>query len=194
MNKSNLCRQGLLVSLCGFLSTAVLAEPITFDIDSRHTFPSFAADHQSGFSIWRGKIRETSGTIVLDREAETGTVNVTMNMDTIDFGMDAMSDHARAPDILDVAQFPTATYTGTLTGFQDGNPTTVTGNLTMHGVTQPLNLEISRLQCRDREMREACGAEILGSLDRSDYGVDFGLGRHLMWVELQIQLEAIERE
>jgi len=194
MNKSNLCRRGLLVSLCGFLSTAVIADPITFDIDSRHTFPSFAADHQSGFSIWRGKIRETSGTIVLDREAETGTVNVTMNMDTIDFGMDAMSDHARAPDILDVAQFPTATYTGTLTGFQDGNPTTVTGNLTMHGVTQPLNLEISRLQCRDREMREACGAEILGSLDRSDYGVDFGLGRHLMWVELQIQLEAIERE
>ena len=194
MNKSNLCRQGLLVSLCGFLSTAVLAEPITFDIDSRHTFPSFAADHQSGFSIWRGKIRETSGTIVLDRESETGTVNVTMNMDTIDFGMDAMSDHARAPDILDVAQFPTATYTGTLTGFQDGNPTAVTGHLTMHGVTQPLDLEISRLQCRDREMREACGAEILGSLDRSDYGVDFGLGRHLMWVELQIQLEALERE
>lgn len=194
MNISNLCRRGLLVSLCGFFSTAAIADPITFDIDSRHTFPAFAADHQSGFSIWRGKIGETSGTIVLDREANTGTVNVTMNMDTIDFGLDAMSDHARAPDILDVAQFPTATYEGTLTGFQDGNPTAVTGNLTMHGVTQPLNLEISHLQCRERDMREACGAEILGSLDRSDYGVDFGLGRHLMWVELQIQLEAVERE
>ena len=194
MNKSNLYRRGLLISLCGLLSTAVVADPVTFDIDPRHTFPSFAADHQSGFSIWRGKIKETSGTIVLDRETQTGTVNVTMNMDTIDFGIEAMNDHARAPDILDAAQFPTATYTGTLTGFQNGNPTSVTGNLTMHGVTRPLNLEISHLQCRDRDMREACGAEILGSLDRSDYGVDFGLGRHLMWVELQIQLEAIERE
>ena len=194
MNISNWCKRGLLVSLCGLCSTAVLADPITYDIDSRHTFPAFAADHQSGFSIWRGKLSETSGTIVLDREAETGTVDVTMNMDTIDFGLQAMNDHARAPDILDVAQFPTATYTGTLTDFEDGNPTAVTGSLTMHGVTQPLNLEISHLQCRDRDMREACGAEVLGSLDRSDYGVDFGLGRHLMWVELQIQLEAIERE
>lgn len=194
MNISNLCKRGLLVSLCGFFSTALIAEPITFDVDSRHTYPSFSADHNSGFSIWRGKIQETSGTIVLDREAETGTVNVTMNMDTIDFGIEAMNDHARAPDILDAAQFPTATYTGTLTDFQNGNPTAVTGNLTMHGVTQPLNLEIAQMRCRVTDMRESCGAEVLASLDRSDYGVDFGLGRHLMWVELQIQLEAIERE
>lgn len=193
MKKRNICSRGLLVSLCGLFSTAVLADPITFNIDPRHTFPSFAADHQSGFSIWRGKIKETTGTIVLDREAQVGTVDVSMNMATIDFGIEAMNDHARAPDIFDVAQFPTATYTGTLVKFEDGAPTAVEGSLTMHGVTQPLNLEIARFRCVESHpgtMREACGAEITGSLDRSDYGVDFGLGRHLMWVDLAIQVEA----
>ena len=116
-----------------------------------------------------------------------------MNMASIDFGIEAMNEHARAPDIFDVAQFPTANYTGTLTKFVDGAPTAVEGSLTMHGVSQPLNLEITRFRCVDSHPateREACGAEIVGSLDRSDYGVDFGLGRHLMWVDLQIQVEA----
>ena len=197
MNKVNLCGIVLSVSLFGLFSTTVSADPVTFRIDPRHTFPSFAADHQSGFSIWRGKIKETAGTIVLDRQARTGTVDVTMNMESIDFGIDAMNDHARAPDIFDVAQFPTATYAGTLVNFEDGAPTAVEGNLTMHGVTQPLNLAIDRFRCVDSHpatMREACGAEISGSLDRSDYGVDFGLGRHLMWVELAIQVEAQAEE
>ena len=131
------------------------AEPVTYEIDPRHTFPSFEADHQGGISVWRGKIESSSGTIVIDQEAQTGTVNVTMDMDTINFGLDDMTNHAKAEDILDVAQFPTASYSGTLTNFtKDGEPTAVEGEFTLHGVTQPLDLQIADIQARDVHLIE----------------------------------------
>ena len=78
------------------------AEPVVYQVDPRHTFPAFEADHQGGLSVWRGKIERSSGTIILDREARTGTVEMTMDMDSINFGLDDMTDHAKAEDILDV--------------------------------------------------------------------------------------------
>ena len=149
----------------------VMADPVTFDIDSRHTYPSFAADHQSGFSIWRGKIRETSGTIVIDREAQSGTVEVSMNMASIDFGIEAMNDHARAPDIFDVEQFPTATYTGTLTGFQDGAPTAVTGNLTMHGKTKLVSIPFKVAKGKNGAGVDTTTYKAKLTIDRNDYGI-----------------------
>ena len=194
MSKTEFCVRSALVFLGGVLSTAVVAEPMTYNIDSAHTFPAFSADHASGFSIWRGKIEETSGTIVLDATAETGTVDVTMQMATIDFGHDGMNEHVRSADFFDVERFPTATYTGTLTGFTNGEPTTVEGSLTMHGMTRPLNLEIAQFTCIESHRatnKPACGAEVTGSLDRADWGVDYDSnGVHQTWVNLMIQVEA----
>ena len=145
--RMTLLRRATLSVICLLTTTALFAEPVTYEIDPRHTFPSFEADHQGGLSVWRGKIRSTSGTIVIDRAAQTGNVDVTMDMSTIDFGMDAMTDHAKAEDILDVAQFPTATYTGEMSQFTaQGDPTAIEGQLTLHGVTTPLNLRINSFQ------------------------------------------------
>ncbi len=58
---------------CGALATGVTAEPVTYNIDSAHTYPAFEADHQGGLSIWRGKIERSSGTVVFDKEAQTGS-------------------------------------------------------------------------------------------------------------------------
>ena len=186
-------RRATLSVICLLTTTALFAEPVTYEIDPRHTFPSFEADHQGGLSVWRGKIRSTSGTIVIDREAQTGNVDVTMDMSTIDFGMDAMTDHAKAEDILDVAQFPTATYTGEMSQFTaQGGPTAIEGQLTLHGVTNPLNLRVNSFQCNPPAMgRSVCGADASGSFNRDDYGVDFGMGRFLMYVNLEIQVEGV---
>ncbi len=58
-----------------------------------------------------------------------------------------LNEHVSGPEILDVAKFPTATYKGTLGGFSNGAPTTVTGNLTLHGVTKPVALTINSFKC-----------------------------------------------
>lgn len=152
------------------------AEPITYNIDSSHTYPSFEADHFHGLSIWRGKVNSTSGTIVMDREAQTGSVDVTMDMSTIDFGHERMNSTATG-DILEVEIYPTANYQGTLKDFIDNEPTAVEGMLTMHGFTLPLNLQINRFQCQPhhRSGIELCGADASATFDRSDYGLDADL-------------------
>ncbi len=190
---TTLFQRAVLGISCAVATTVVFAEPVTYEVDPRHTFPSFEADHQGGISVWRGKIERSSGTIVIDREARTGTVNVTMDMDTINFGMDAMTEHAKADDILDVAQFPTASYAGTLMNFtKDGEPTTVEGELTLHGVTQPVDLQINRFRCHTNNSgTDVCGADLSTTFSRDDFGVTFGLANgFLMYVNLQIQVEA----
>ncbi len=179
----------LLTATMGMVSAA----PVTYNIDASHTYPSFEADHMGGLSVWRGKVNSNSGTVVLDTEAETGSVEVSMDMTTIDFGHDGMNDHAKKDDILDVEQYPTATYTGTLGNFVDGAPTTVEGNLTLHGVTKPVSLEITRFKCMVHPMKkiDVCGADAAGSIDRSDFGVDYAKAYGFdMAVKLLISIEA----
>ena len=180
---------GLLLAL---VATFTIAAPVNYTIDSSHTYPSFEADHM-GLSVWRGKINKNSGTVVLDVEGKTGSVAVEMDMTTIDFGHDGMNKHGKADDILNVEKFPTATYKGTLTDFVDGKPTAVTGDLTLHGVTKPVNLTINKFACKihPRSKAQVCGADASGSFQRDDFGVDFAKKFGFdMTVDLQIAIEA----
>jgi polyisoprenoid-binding protein YceI len=178
----------------GAASMAALAAPVTYNIDSNHTYPTFEADHLGGLSFWRGKVNSTSGTVTLDKEAQAGTVNVTIDMKTIDFGHQGLNDHANTPDLFDTAQFPTATYMGRLANFRNGAPTTVEGELTLHGVTKPVTLTINKFMCKEHPMqkREVCGADASATLNRADFGVNFGQQMGFdMGVTLRISIEAI---
>jgi polyisoprenoid-binding protein YceI len=172
------------------------AEPVTYVIDSSHTFPSFEADHFAGLSIWRGKVNHTEGTVVYDREAQTGTIDVTMDMATIDFGLDRMNLEA-TEKILHVAEFPVATYVGQLAEFVDGAPTAVEGTLTLHGVSREVNLVIEQFRCQPhwRTQVEVCGAAATTTIDRSEFGLvrDLDLGFRPE-VKLLISIEAQRSE
>lgn len=180
------------IAVAGAFITVVTAEPVSYVIDSSHTFPSFEADHFAGMSVWRGKVNHTEGAVVFDRVAETGTVEATFDMATLDFGLDRMNQEAY-DKILHVAEFPTATYTGTLTNFVDGAPTAVEGTLTMHGVSRPVNLEVTSFRCQPhwRTQVEVCGAGATTTFDRSEFGLvrDLNLGFYPE-VKLLISIEA----
>ena len=181
-------------ALLTFAATTALATPVTYQIDPGHTYPSFEADHMGGLSVWRGKFTKSAGTIVLDQSKSTGTVEVTVDTSSIDFGHEKLNEHAKSPDLFDVAKYPTATYKGTLANFKNGAPTEVQGEFTFHGVTKPLTLTINQFLCKPNPMtkKEVCGADASGSFDRSDYGLNFGdkFG-FKMQVKLAIQVEAI---
>lgn len=186
-------RPAILGFALGALSTAAIAAPMTYNVDPRHTFPSFEADHQ-GLSYWRGKFNETAGTITMDKAAETGTMEITIQTASIDFGLDAMNDHAVQADMFDVENYPTATYSGRLTDWVYGAPTAVEGELTLIGTTLPLNLEIRKFACRaGRGGGETCGADAYAEFDRADFGMDFGAGMMATGVVLRIQVEASAR-
>ncbi len=180
-----------LLALCA--TGAVLAEPVNYTLDPDHTHPSFETDHFGGLSVWRGIFRKTTGSVVLDKAAGTGTVEADIDTASIDLAMDKLNEHARSSEMLDSAKYPVATYKGTLGGFVDGAPTTVTGTLTLHGVTKPVNLKITSFKCIQHPMyhKEVCGADATGAFNRADFGVNYGQGYGFkMETTLRIQVEA----
>ena len=181
------------VAALSLVAGAALAAPVTYQVDPAHTYPSFETDHFGGLSTWRGKFDATSGTIVLDKEAGTGTVDITVNASSIDLGHAKLNEHVKSPEMLDVEKFPTAIYKGTLANFKNGAPTEVHGELTLHGVTKPVNLTINHFLCKVVPMspRERCGADASGTFNRADFGVNYGEKYGFnMQVKLAIQVEA----
>jgi len=183
------------VLLAAHAGTA-LAKPATYECDPHHTHPSFAADHMGGLSVWRGTFAKTACTIVLDRAQRTGTVNVTVDTSSVDFGESKLDADAQGPALFDVARYPTATYKGTLADFVNGKPTKIVGDFTLHGVTHPLTLTVRSFECKEIAMMHQyrCGADAVGHFERDRYGMDFGKTFGFqMWVRLKIQVEAVRQ-
>lgn len=175
------------------VSGSAMSAPVSYTIDPTHTFPSFEADHM-GISVWRGKMNKNSGTVVLDKAAGTGTVEIVVDLASIDFGLPALNTWAKGKDFFNVKKSPRATYKGTLEKFVDGSPTQLNGALTLNGQTHPVTLSIHRFKCVPHPMlkRELCGADASGTFNRDAFGLsagkDYGFN---MDVALRIQVEAI---
>ena len=167
----------------------------TYNIEPGHTYPSFEADHM-GISVWRGKFNKSSGKVVLDRAAKTGTMEITIDINSINFGHEKMNEHAKSKDMFNAAQFPTAVYKGSSIKFDGDKPVSVQGELTMMGVTKPMALKINSFKCIMHPMlkKEVCGADASGMFDRSDFGLTYGLPRFAPEVKLAIQVEAIKAD
>jgi len=166
-----------------------------YTIDSDHTYPSFEAPHISGISLWRGKIDKTSGTVTLDRAGKSGSVDITMDASSVDFGNAAMNDYARGPNMFDAAKFPTLKYQAKSMKYAGDVPVEVDGDLTLLGITKPVPLTLKSFKCivHPYFKREVCGADAYGQFDRSQFGMSVGLdvvGSPL--VTLAIQVEALK--
>jgi polyisoprenoid-binding protein YceI len=186
----------MMIMLLVSVAPLSFGKSVTYEIDPNHTFPAFEADHMGGLSFWRGKINSTSGEIILDKKNKTGSVNVIMEMVSIDFGHDEMNKRAKGDDMFDIEKFPQASYEGKLINFQDGAPTKVEGELTLHGITKNVDLEIKAFKCRLHpfKLRQVCGADLRGNIMRDDFGIKYGkmLG-FKMDVALRIGVEAIKK-
>jgi len=189
--------------LCAFLATTGFASgaPVTYTIDPNHTHPEFEADHLGGVSTWRGLFKRTSGTIILDETAQAGTIDVTVDIASVEFGNDKLNEEAvnsTAPPIFEAQKYPTAYYKGTLGRFVNGSPTTVTGLLTLHGITKPVALRINSFKCAldlPATQKQVCGADAVATFNRADFGITIGQRYGFkMEVTLHIQIEAFKAE
>jgi polyisoprenoid-binding protein YceI len=174
-------------------SSAFAAE--TYNIDPNHTYPSFEADHL-GISVWRGKFTKTSGTVTVDRAAKTGTLDIVIDANSIDFGHEKMNSHARAPEMFNVEKFPQVTYKSKALKFDGDKLVSVDGDLTLLGVTKPVTLNVKSFKCIQHPMlkREVCGADVAAEFKRSDFGLNYGLPRFSPDVKLAIQVEAVKAD
>jgi polyisoprenoid-binding protein YceI len=181
--------------LFALAATSASAASTTYNLDPDHTHPSFEVDHFGGLSTWRGTFKKSSGTVTLDTEAKTGTVDVLIDTGTVDFAHDKLNEHVSSAEMLDVAKYPTAEYKGKFVDFANGAPRTVSGVLTLHGVTKPVTLTINTFKCIEHPMlkKQVCGADASGSFNRADFGVNYGQQYGFKQdVLLRIQVEGVK--
>ena len=188
--------QTLIAALLAGAAVPALAAPDNYTIDPTHTYPSIEFSHM-GLSVWRGKFNKTTGRIALNRAARTGTVDVTIDAASINFGLVAMDEKARSEDFFNVEKYPTATYRGTVR-FSGDTPRSVDGKVTIMGVTKPVTLKINLFNCMPHPMlkKEVCGADAEGEIIWGEYGMklsQYGQG-DAGKVRLRIQVEAIKDE
>lgn len=183
----------ILAALAATLSGPIFSKGVPYDIDPKHTFPSFEADHM-GMDLWRGKLNKSSGKMLLDKSDGTGSVEITIDLTSIDFGLDELHTWAVGPKFFDVEQFgSTARYQGKLSGFTAGGSPKVTGTLTLHGVTKPLDLKVNFFKCQPHPLthRDWCGADAFATFNRENFGLTEGKAWGFdMTVTLRIQVEA----
>jgi polyisoprenoid-binding protein YceI len=157
-------------------SSNVMAAQITYQLDPTHTFPSFETDHFGGISIWRGKFNRSSGSVTIDQSARKGFLEATIDLTSVDIGNDKLDEGLKSAQFFDTGKFPTATYKGTSMIFKGNVPVLVVGELTLHGVTKPVNLKIESFKCFQNPLlkKEVCGTESMATFDRADFGIDYG--------------------
>lgn len=156
--------------IVALLSAAAVAAPATYVIDSNHTLPRFSYNHL-GYSTQLSRFDKVTGKIVYDADGETGSVDVTIDMKSVDTGNPMFNEHIQGPDFLDTAKYPTATFKSTAVKFARGYPASVEGNLTIKGVTKPVTLTVTSFQNMMHPMlkKDAIGANATATIRRSDF-------------------------
>ncbi|MES2325287.1 MAG: YceI family protein [Pseudomonadota bacterium] len=180
-----------------FLALAVslpaLAAPETYVIDGTHTFPRFEYSHL-GFSTQVSRFDKTSGKVVLDRAAKSGSVDVTIDAKSVNTGYSVFNEHLQAPDFFDTAKHPTITFKSNKLNFKGDSLASVDGELTIKGVSKPVTLEVTSFKCMPHPMakKDACGANATTKIKRSDFGAGKYAPAVSDEVTLTIGIEAIK--
>lgn len=170
------------------------AAPETYVLDANHTYPRFSYNHL-GYSLQMSRFNKTTGTVVFDKAAKTGSVDIVIDTKSVDTGSTTFDEHIQGEDFLDTAKYPTATFKSTKVVFDGEKPASIEGNLTMKGVTRPVTLTVTSFQAMPHPMlkKDAIGANAWAVVKRTD----FNAGKYAPHVgdevRIDIALEAIKR-
>lgn len=171
------------------------AENATYAFDPSHTYVTFEIGH-FGTSTNRGRFDKKEGTAQMDRAAKTGKVDVTIDTTSINTGTEAFNKHLQSADLFDAAKYPTIKFSGDKFTYVGDKVSSISGNLTLLGKTQPVTLKANQFNCYVNPMikRETCGGDFETTIDRTQFGMNFGTD----WgfpkdVRLVVQVEAIKQ-
>ena len=182
------------LAFASMAATSAIAAPKTFEVDGSHTFPRFAYSH-FGYSTQVSRFDNTTGTVVFDADAKTGSVDITIDMKSVNTGFADFNGHIQGEDFLDTAKFPKATFKSTKVNFQDGKPTSIEGQLTIKGVSKVVTLTVTSFQAMAHPMlkKDAIGANAFTVIKRSE----FNAGKYAPYVgdevRIEIALEALQK-
>ena len=165
------------------LPFAAIAASETYVLDPTHTNPNFSVNHL-GMSTVYGHFERATGKVVLDRAAKTGSIEVKIPTATISTGDAKRTDgqrsrdeHLRATDFFNVAEFPDMVFKSTKLSFNGDKLHTAEGTLTLLGVSKPVTLTATAFNCGVNPMikKDMCGADMVATIKRSDFGMKYGV-------------------
>jgi polyisoprenoid-binding protein YceI len=150
----------------------VLARADTWKIDPAHTNVEFTVRHMMISNI-KGQFQKTSGTIATNgSDPASAKIDATIDATSIDTRVEKRDMHLKSPDFLDVAKYPTITFKSTKVEADGPGKWKVTGDLTLHGVTKPVVLEVEGSGPPIQVMgRTRAGASATTKIKRSDFGL-----------------------
>lgn len=183
---------GAVLALAGL--GAAQAQPVTYLIEPTHTFAYWDVLH-FGTSTIRGRFGGVEGSVKLDRAARSGEVSIALDLTTLDTGIAPFDAKLRSNEFFDVAQYPKAWFVARRLEFDGDRLKSVTGELTLHGVSQGLTLVAKNFNCYEHPMlkREVCGGDFEGSLRRGEFGMAFGAPLVADRVRVLIQVEGVRQ-
>ena len=184
-------RIAIAAAVCAALPAAAALE--TYTVDPRHTLPTYEVSH-FGYSMQRGRFGKTSGRITIDAAAKTGSADITIDAASVSSGVDKLDEHLRGEDFFNVAKNPTITFKSSNFTFDGDRVKSATGDLTINGVTQPVTLIANVFQCAPNPMnkKKQCGADLVTTIKRSDFGMKYALPALGDEVTLRIPVESIK--
>lgn len=176
------------------VAAPALAAPETYAVDGTHTFPRFSYSH-FGYSTQLSRFNKTTGTVVLDKAARTGAVDIVIDTKSVDTGYATFDEHIQGEDFLDTARYPTATFKSTKVIFDGDKPAKVEGNLTLKGVTRPVTLAVSDFKAAPHPMlkKDAIGANAWTTVKRSEFNAGKYAPNVGDDVRIDIAIEAIRQ-
>lgn len=186
------CKSALLPLLLFSGLAAAAPEPYVFD--ASHTRIAYAIDHM-GLSLMQGRFARFEGTLALDpNDLAASKVSVDIDVGSIDSGVPKLDEHLQSPDFFDVANYPRMHFESTKVE-GSGDRFEVTGNLTLHGVTRPVTLDVSMRTVASHPMRKvpAAGFVARTEIQRADFGIAIYPGMLGDTVKIRIDTEAAAR-
>ena len=176
------------------LTSGTAAWSASYRLDPGHTFPQFEIPHLWLFAE-RGQFDRAHGTLEFDAEQHTGSLEVVIEAGSLDTGNEERDATLKGPGWFDVSRYPTLSFRSQRFLFEQDRLAAIEGELTMHGVTQPMRLEVDRIKCGSNPLSSKwrCGADARGTLQRSRYGMRSSLPYIGDEVRLRIQVEAYRK-
>ncbi|MEA0734653.1 YceI family protein [Xanthomonas campestris pv. raphani] len=175
-------------------SLAATAAPVRYALDPVHTRVLFAVEH-AGFSKALGTVSGSSGTLVFDPDDwAAATLEVTVPLRRADLGDAKWNEATLARNLLDAERFPDAHFVSTKVEASDATHAKVTGNLTLHGVTRRVTLDVTLNALKRHPLppfRRTAGFSATATLSRAAFGVDAWKSMIGDTVELRIEAEAV---
>jgi len=143
-----------------------------WNIDPAHSHVEFSVRHLM-ISTVKGTFKDVTGTVVADEsDLSAVSIDVTIQVASIDTRQPDRDTHLKSPDFFDAAKYPTITYKGTHIKGDHMSEFQLHGNLTMHGVTKPVALDVTAEgRGKDPWGNERIGYSASGKIDRRDFGL-----------------------